>query len=216
MKQKNLKIVFIIDESGSMQGSEQDVIGGFNGFIERQKNENVGIVSVSLYKFNSDVSLVYLDVPINEIDSITKKDYIPNGFTALYDAIGMAITETGNKLSANKSKHNSENVLIVIITDGQENASKEYTSQTLKSLISTHEKLLQWNFIYMGVGINDFTDASVLDLKNRAKSKKDNIVADFDKISNSCVRFSISPFEKMDGEVKELINDLNNDKKKLI
>ncbi len=211
MKQKNLKIVFIIDESGSMQGSEQDVIGGFNGFIERQKNENVGIVSVSLYKFNSDVSLVYLDVPINEIESITKKDYIPNGFTALYDAIGTAIIETGNKLSATKSKQKSENVLMVIITDGQENASKEYTSQTVKSLISTHERLLQWNFIYMGVGINDFTDASVLDLKNRAKSKKDNIVADFDKISNSCVRFSISPFEKMDGEVKELIKDINDD-----
>jgi uncharacterized protein YegL len=211
MKEKNLKIVFVIDESGSMQGSEQDVIGGFNGFINRQKNENVGIVSVSLYKFNTDVSLVYLDVPINNIESITKKDYNPNGFTALYDAIGMAITETGNKLSANKSKHNRENVLIVIITDGQENASKEYTSQTVKSLISTHEKLLQWNFIYLGVGLKDFTDASVLELKNRAKLKKDNIVADFDKISDSCIRFSISPCMKMDSEVQELINDLNNE-----
>lgn len=211
MKQKNLKIVFIIDESGSMQGSEQDVIGGFNGFIERQKNENVGIVSVSLYKFNSEVTCVFLDVPITEVKAITNKEYIPNGFTALYDAIGLAISETGNKLSSSKSKLKSENVLMVIITDGQENASKEYTSQTVKSLISTHEKLLQWNFIYLGVGISDFIDANVLNLKYKAVSKKDNIVADFEKISDSCVQFSLSPSIKMERVVKELINDLNDD-----
>lgn len=211
MKQKNLKIVFIIDESGSMQGSEQDVIGGFNGLIERPKNENVGIVSVSLYKFNSDVTRVYLDVSIKEIESITEKDYTPNGFTALYDAIGTAIIETGNKLSATKSKQKSENVLMVIITDGQENASKEYTSQTVKSLISTHEKLLQWNFIYLGVGINDFTDANVLDIKNRANAKKKNISSVFGSISCCISNVSKKPNLKMDNEVKELIKDINDD-----
>ena len=97
MNENYLKIIFVIDESGSMTGTESDVIGGFNNFIEKQRSQPYGKITVSLYKFNSDWSRVFNDLLLNEIRPLTMNDYVPGGLTALYDTIGIAINDIENQ-----------------------------------------------------------------------------------------------------------------------
>lgn len=189
MKPKYLKIVFVIDESGSMQGSNSDVVGGFNSFIEKQKAENTGKITVSLYKFNNLVTRVINNKPAAKVRNLTMEDYRPSGFTALYDAIGQAIHETDKNLTAIPENERPDKVLMVIITDGQENASKEFSSQSVSTLISAHEKLLHWGFIYLGAKLENFTDADALGLKNRVNYQNPKWNKVFDKVSEASVMF---------------------------
>ncbi len=209
MKKNFLKTVFIIDESGSMQSSQSDVVGGFNGYIERQRKENTGKVVVSLYKFNNETSLVIANKPLNQINLLTNEDYTPYGFTALYDAIGQAVKETDFEISALPENERPNNIMAVIITDGQENASKEYTSQAIKTLISTHENLLKWNFVYLGVGLSDFTDADLLGLKYRASSQRSNLESRFDIIAEHNIQFCESMVAETNVSMNKLMKNLD-------
>lgn len=210
MKENYLKIIFVIDESGSMSGSESDVTGGFNSFIEKQRNEVTGNVTVSLYKFNSDVSRVITNKPICEIKNLTSADYAPNSFTALYDAIGHAIKEADSEVASISEEGRPDCVIIVIITDGQENASKEYTSEAIKTLISSHENLLNWKFIYLGTGLSDFTDADLIGMRYRASSQKVNLKSKFDNVADSSIRFCRRDTKDLNDNINQLMNNLED------
>ncbi len=207
METKYLKIVFVIDESGSMQGSNSDVIGGFNSFIEKHKTDNNGKTTVSLYKFNNLVTRVIANKPAAEVNNLTNEDYTPSGFTALYDAIGQAILETDKNLNEMPKNERQGKVMIVIITDGQENASKEYSSTAIKSIISTHEELLHWSFIFLGSGLDNFNDAEAIGLKNRANAPKCRLVSNMNHIAESSIMFFNAP----ESDSKEIINNLVSD-----
>jgi len=213
METKHLKIVFIIDESGSMQGSNSDVIGGFNSFIERQQNENKGKITVSLYKFNDVVTRIIANKPASKIKNLTNDDYCPSGFTALYDAIGQAIHETDKHLSAQPEKERPDKVMVVIITDGQENASKEFSATAIKSTITTHEELLQWSFIFLGSGLSDFKDAEALGIKYRANAPEWKLKSNINYVAESSIMFCMSKDINEDDFFENLVSDLNDDKK---
>ena len=208
MKGNFLKIIFVIDESGSMQGSETDVIGGFNSLIERHKKETAGKVTVSLYKFNSLVSKVISNKAITKIKNLNSEDYSPNSFTALNDAIGQAIHETDTEVSSKPENERPDKVLIVIITDGHENASKEFSSQAIKTMIATHENLLNWDFIFLGVGLSDFADANLIGIQNQAAFRKSNMRKSFDKIADNNIAFCLSE-NHVDYDIATLVEDLN-------
>lgn len=214
MEGNQLKIIFVIDESGSMQGSESDVIGGFNSYIERQRKETVGKLTVSLYKFNSSVTSVIVNKPIARIKELNNAHYCPNGFTALYDAIGKAIQETDSQLSSVPEKLRPDKVLMIIITDGQENASKEFSSQSIKTLIATHENLLNWGFVYLGAGLKDFTDADLLGLKNRVNNETPSWKRVFNSVAETCIRYRQSNPKENDDIMADLVSDLNDVKNK--
>ena len=108
MKENYLKIIFVLDESGSMQGTESDVIGGFNKFLEQQKSQAYQKSSVSLYKFNDDSNRVFHDLPLDKVRPLQAQDYRPGGLTALYDAIGLAISEAEKQNSQAKSANETE------------------------------------------------------------------------------------------------------------
>ncbi|MFZ4413809.1 MAG: vWA domain-containing protein [Bacteroidales bacterium] len=207
-----LKIVFVIDESGSMSGSNDDVIGGFNSYIDTQRKETKGKVTVSLYKFNHEVSRVIHDKPIKDIKDLSTTDYIPGGFTALYDAIGKAIHDTDKQITNQNDNKKPDSVMFVIITDGQENSSKEFSSQALKTLIATHEDLLKWYFVYLGSGLNDFSDADHLGLKYRATSQKINLQSNFNSVAESTVLFRRCDDNNMDETISFLMKDLDDKK----
>jgi uncharacterized protein YegL len=207
-----LKIVFVIDESGSMSGSDEDVIGGFNSYIDTQRKENKGKVTVSLYKFNHEVTRIIHDKPIKDIIPLTKEDYIPGGFTALFDAIGKSIHDTDKQIAKLNNKKKPDSVMFVIITDGQENSSREFSSQALKTLIATHEDLLKWYFIYLGSGLTDFADADRLGLKFRASSQKANLRSNFDSVAESTVMYCKNKDSSMDNTVSFLLRDLDDQK----
>lgn len=210
METRHLKIVFIIDESGSMQGSNSDVIGGFNSFVERQKMENPGKFTVSLYKFNNLVTQVINNKPAAKVRNLTNEDYTPSGFTALYDAIGQAIHETDKNISALPLNERPDKVMVVIITDGEENASREFSATAIKSAISTHEELLHWSFIFLGSGLENFKDAEAIGIKNRANSPRFRLESNINLVSESAIRFCRSNAKDDTEIIEDLVSDLND------
>ena len=165
MKKNELDIVFILDKSGSMSGSEKDTIGGYNSFLakERKKNTNSLVTTVL---FDNNYEKLYDRVNISNVKKLTEKEYYVGGCTALFDAIGKTITELDRK--------HPEKVLFVITTDGLENASREYNLSNIKSLIESHKN---YEFIFLGAGINSYAEGTSLGIKkenisNYTKSKK--------------------------------------------
>ena len=212
MKENYLKIIFVIDESGSMQGTESDVIGGFNNYIEQQKSQQQGKITVSLYKFNSYWSRVLNDLPIEKIRPLTSGDYTPGGLTALYDTIGNSITDIENQTSYTKSEFKASMVMMVIITDGQENASREYDSRKVKEMIQELEKSENWQFIYLGADMENFADADTLGLRHKVSSKKMDMKKKFDVISDHSIRFRMADPDKDQNSMwNDFMCDLGSD-----
>lgn len=217
MKENFLKIVFVIDESGSMSGSESDVIGGFNNFVEAQKQDNEGEISVSLFKFNSVVHKVIDNQPAANIPPLTHKDYRPSNFTALFDAIGRAINDTDTEIATLAEEERPGKVMFVVITDGHENASRDFSGVSIKSLISSHENLMGWKFIYLGTEIENFDDADSIGTRHRVNTSKGNYMRTMEYMADTASR--IKKGSKLD--VNQYIDDLlysleemENEKKK--
>ena len=153
MKKNLTELVFILDRSGSMHGLEKDTIGGFNAMIEKQKKED-GEVLVNTVLFDSESKVIHDRVPLNEIASMTEKDYRVGGCTALIDAIGGAIHHIGNVHKYIRPEDVPEHTLFVITTDGMENASHRYTSEEVKGMIGRQKEKYGWEFLFLGANID--------------------------------------------------------------
>jgi len=127
-----------------------DMVGGFNAFIAEQKKSLPGEVKVTLITFNQDYDYVFKRMPINEVPELTGKNYAPGGMTALMDALGVAIDDLGAELVSEKPENRPGLVTVVIMTDGHENCSKEYTQQKVHQKITTQQEQFNWNFVYLG------------------------------------------------------------------
>lgn len=114
-------ITFVLDSSGSMTAVEEDTKGGYNTFLADQRDED-GEATVSLYDFNTGVNRVYIGRRIEDAPELTDTNYSPGGMTALHDAIITAIDETEDYLNTHIEE--PENVILVVLTDGRENASE--------------------------------------------------------------------------------------------
>jgi uncharacterized protein YegL len=137
-------IVVILDESGSMWETRNDVCGGYNNFIENQKAIVEDKARYILIKFNSIVKTVHRGIDIKNVPKLDKHNYMPNGATALYDAVaeGISIGE--------KEKKENERVIVLIITDGEENSSKETKRNQLKEIMKAKKKAEDWTLLYIG------------------------------------------------------------------
>lgn len=154
-KSVDTELVFIVDKSGSMHGLTEDTIGSFNSVIEEQKSsEKEGNVYVTTVMFNQNHSKIHDRENIKDVSNITKKEYTPSGCTALLDAVGNTITE----LSAKEEIKNNK-VIFVIITDGFENASKEFKKDQVKKLIEDKQNSDKWEFIFLGANIDSVSTA---------------------------------------------------------
>lgn len=146
------ELVFVLDRSGSMAGLESETIGGFNSILEKQKKENTGDVIVTTVLFDNEYEILHNRLPINEIKPITREEYYVRGMTALLDAMGKSIV---NLKEINKTRKNTNTkVLFVIITDGMENASKEFSVQKVKELVELQKKEDKWEFLFLGANID--------------------------------------------------------------
>ena len=179
MKSNLLHICFVLDESGSMYNSIDDVIAGFQKLIDEQRKEKNGECIISLYRFSNTVKKDYIGKPVDEVPRLT---YSPWGCTAMNDGVGTAIDEIGKWLSdMDESERPSKN-MIVIMTDGKENASKEYDFDVVKKKIKHQEEKYSWTFVYMGTNLQDLSDANRLGIKMRSVSDSRNITANYSYI----------------------------------
>ena len=147
------EMVFILDRSGSMSGLESDTIGGFNSLIEKQKKAD-GTCFVSTVLFSDKMQTVHDRVALKEIEKMTDKDYIPMGCTALYDAIGNTVAHITNIHRYIREEDVPANTVFVIITDGYENASREYTHEKVKALVESKKEKDGWEFMFIGANID--------------------------------------------------------------
>ena len=152
MKKNLTEIVFILDRSGSMGGLESDTIGGFNAMIEKQKKEE-GEALVSTILFDDRTEVIHDRIPLEKIEPMTDKQYWVRGCTALIDAIGSAIHHVSEVHRYIRDEDVPEHTVFIITTDGMENASRKYTSDEVKKLIS-QKKELGWEFLFLGANID--------------------------------------------------------------
>lgn len=155
--------LIIIDESGSMQSIKQAAIDSVNETIQTirsaQKKHEEQEHFVSLVTFNDDVKTVYECVPAEEVKELTAETYRPNCSTALYDAMGMSLNALRKKVAED------DKVLVTVVTDGYENASKEYNGQAIKALVD-ELKGKGWVFAYIGANQDAKAAAATISITN--------------------------------------------------
>jgi uncharacterized protein YegL len=139
-------VIFVLDESGSMAHQREATIGGVNEYVQKLRKEHVGEkVLFSLVKFQSVVEPVYMAIPLEDVPEMTGKDYNPDNLTALYDGVGYAVNEMTKRIDDSEEC----DVLVVILTDGHNNDSKEFTYEQICKLIEAR-KQKEWSFVFMG------------------------------------------------------------------
>ena len=161
MKKGLTEMVFIIDRSGSMGGLEKDTIGGFNSMLkEQQAVEGEAIVTTVL--FDNRYELLHDRIDIRAVSPLTEKNYTVGGNTALLDALGKTIRKIRDVQEHTAENYRAEKVLFIIITDGEENASREYSAERIKARIEHQKQKYGWEFVFFGANMDAVLEAEKL------------------------------------------------------
>jgi len=152
MKKNYTHIVLLIDRSGSMTSIKKDMEGGLKEFIKKQKLE-LGKCTFTAAQFDHTYEVIHKMKNLQEVEDITIN---PRGNTALIDSMCKLIDEVGNELSELPKNERPDKVLFITITDGEENASREFTNEQLKEKIKLQEEAYKWSFTYIGANQDAF------------------------------------------------------------
>jgi hypothetical protein len=150
MKKDYAHIHVILDRTGSMQSIRDDVIGGFNNYVAQQK-QGPGTATLSLIQFDSQdpYEVVHDFMLLAAVPPLTADTYVPRASTPLLDALGHGIADLQGRLGKLAEGERPEHLFFVIITDGQENASREYTREQVASMIKEKTEKDGWDFVYL-------------------------------------------------------------------
>lgn len=156
-------IVIVLDRSGSMAGIAKQTIEGFNQFLDEQRKDQ-DQSTVTLILFDDQYDVLHVASPLSEAKPLTRETFEPRGSTALLDAMGRTIQETGQRLAALPEEHRPEHVLFVTITDGQENSSKHFTHTQVADMIAHQRDVYKWQFVFLGANQDAIATASALSM----------------------------------------------------
>lgn len=148
MKHNHTDITIILDRSGSMQSVASDTIGGFNRFLDDQRKAP-GTASITLHQFDDRFETPIKAHDVKSAPPLTGSTFVPRGSTALLDAIGRSIVDTGARMET-AGNNCAEKVVVVIITDGHENASHEYDRAKVFEMIKHQQEKYAWEFVFLG------------------------------------------------------------------
>lgn len=171
---KATELVFILDKSGSMAGLESDTIGGFNAMLKKQK-EVPGECRITTVLFDNRYELLHDRIDLRAVGPMTEREYRVGGSTALLDAIGLTIEKLVSVQKNTAESYRAENVMFVIITDGEENASREYSPDKVKAQIELEKSRYGWEFVFLGANIDAVETAGRIGI---APSRAVDYVAD--------------------------------------
>lgn len=147
MSNPNLTLIaFLLDRSGSMQSIKSDVVGGFDAFLTEHRAGD-GECLVTLAQFDNEYEVVYRSIPISDVPPLVLN---PRNSTALLDSMGKLITDTAAEIEALSEENKPGTVIVAIMTDGLENASREWSRPAIKSLVEQQTNESGWEFLYMG------------------------------------------------------------------
>ena len=142
------EIAYILDRSGSMQPMQEPAVAAFNDFVKSQLDVP-GDARLTLIQFDDAYEVPVASMPIQEVPQLTAATYTPRGSTALFDAIGRTIKETDRRISALPATDKPGKVILAIFTDGEENASQEYSSKHISDLIRLYRDEKSWEFLFL-------------------------------------------------------------------
>lgn len=157
-----VEIACVLDRSGSMSSIRSDAIGGFNAFLDAQK-KIPGEANLSLVLFDNEYEKVYESKELSSVPELTTATFVPRGSTALFDAVGRTIDDLGAKLDSSANK--PDKVIFVILTDGEENSSQEYSQERIAEMIKHQEEKYSWEFIFLAANQDAFETGSMLNIK---------------------------------------------------
>lgn len=212
MKENLTELVFILDRSGSMSGLETDTIGGFNSMLEKQKKES-GEAFVTTVLFDDKYELLHDRKDIKGINAITDEEYYVRGSTALLDAMGITINNIGKALSDTNEEERPAKVLFVIITDGMENSSREFSYEKIKEMVEHQKSKYAWDFIFLGANIDAIMTAGSFGISADMAA---NFVSDSagTKLNYKVVSEAVSSFRKCKKVDSSWKNEIEKDHKK--
>lgn len=158
-KPKPVDITFVLDETGSMYPTSEQTIAGFNTYVRELRTSETPM-RMTLVKFNSThVETLFADMDVQKVPDLTSHTYTPAALTPLLDAVGNAITNADGKVAKlKKAKKATPRMLVVVLTDGYENASQEYTQEQIASMIKDRQAK-DWTFVFMGADQNAWSNS---------------------------------------------------------
>jgi len=186
-------IHFILDRSGSMWETMSDTIGGFNSFLNSQKNEvnKESNCFMSLYQFDNEYDIIYKNKVMCDVEELNEESFVPRGQTALIDAIGRTIVSINCENSVKINKEVNDQIIVVILTDGFENCSTEFNHKKVMKMVKEKESI-GWKFVFLGANQDAIETANNLGIsKNSAMTytqTPENVRACFSGLSDAVKR----------------------------
>jgi uncharacterized protein YegL len=165
MKADHTEIVFILDRSGSMESMRAEAVAGFNAFVAKQQAET-GTANLSLVLFDHEYTPVFASLPLADVQPLVPTAYEPRGMTALLDAIGRTTNELGARLSAMPEEDRPDTVIVVVLTDGLENASQNFSFEQVGAMIKHQEDVYSWQYIFLGASLQSLKEAKRMNFKD--------------------------------------------------
>ena len=209
-------ITFVLDSSGSMASIRDDTIGGFNTFLTDQRAE-AGTATVSLVDFDSTVSVTYRGMAIEGAAELSTETYTPSGQTALYDAIVTAIDDTADLLAGVDADDQPETVVLVVLTDGKENAS-ETPQSVVRERVDDRQTEHGWEFLFIGANQDAALTAegmgidakNSLDMSHSGDGTQAAYESTSEQISEARISGDVSGFDANDRRRQEEADESGN------
>ena len=160
MKDGYTHIAVILDRTGSMESIRDDTIGGFNAFLGAQKTEP-GLATLTLVQFDSQdpYEIVYQFKPMAEVPQLTRETFVPRASTPLLDAMGRGINDLEKNIVDMSEEERPSRVVMVVITDGQENSSREFRKDQIEKMIKEKQEKSAWQFVFLSADLAAIGDA---------------------------------------------------------
>lgn len=185
--QELTEIAVILDRSGSMETIRGDMIGGFASFVARQREEP-GACVLSLYQFDDEYEVVYEAKPLSEVSGLK---LVPRGSTALLDGVGKSIAKIADRHDAMPAAQRPGAVVVLVMTDGQENASREWTLAAVRNAVEAAERKRNWRFVFLGANAAAFAEAQQMGIQAAAHydATGDGVRAAYDELAVAASAF---------------------------
>ena len=164
MKNNLTELIFILDRSGSMAGLEKDTIGGFNAMIRKQR-DGVGKTLVTTMLFDQEYQFIHDRLPLEEVPELTEETYTVRGCTALLDAVGTVVDYLGIIHKYAREEDRPDRTLIVITTDGMENASRRFSYERVQELIRRGQEAYGWEILFLGANMDAAKEAGRMGIR---------------------------------------------------
>ena len=195
IQDSGLDITVIIDRSGSMEEMRDDAIGSFNTFLsDRKKSDPDALMTIVL--FDDKYEILMNGTRIMDVPPFTRETFVPRGSTALLDAIGKTIGAIQSR------PHLNDTVIIAILTDGQENASKEWSGEQIRNLILSLEEK-GWDFYYLSAALNAFDDGERIGIQNNKNLPHGDMDEAYRHFNEALLRKKMFLAQKMKGSRDE-------------